>query len=109
MTTTQTMQALCRATRQWGIQMETFCPADMDIGVYFQELRLAAPGLTDQDYRDLQEGEAILTFPSREACYAVYDLIVGDDGPTEGNPYNGKARIYAVTCDDTGQLRSENT
>jgi hypothetical protein len=35
--------------------------------------------------------------------------VVGDDGPTKTNPYNGPVRVFACTYDPDGITMNENT
>ena len=52
---------------------------------------------------------ATLVCDSEEECDRLYYNIVGDDGPTELNPYNGPYKAYALTFDPSGQAMNENT
>jgi hypothetical protein len=56
----------------------------------------------------LKIGEGFSVFDTEEDMNAFYDNIVGDDGPTKSNPYNGQIKIYALTCGPNGLL-NENT
>lgn len=96
------LQELCRIRKQWGMLLGT-----TDQG--FDELKKAAPYLSEDDVIALAFGELYLFFESREACFDAYGRTVGDDGPTGLNPYIGLAKVYALTCDPDGELRSENT
>lgn len=57
----------------------------------------------------LLNGYGILMFESEEEMNHHYNLTIGDDGPTELNPYAGPINVYALTCNARGQLLSENT
>lgn len=67
----------------------------------YDELRKAAPYLFDGDQfkfpQLLMDGSGYVVCDSEEEMERLYDLTVGDDGPTATNPYNGPARIYALT------------
>jgi hypothetical protein len=39
----------------------------------------------------------------------VFDSIVGDDGPTKSNSYDGAVRVYALAIDASGEMLTENT
>jgi len=71
------------------------------------ELEEAAPYLNFEQI--MTDGIYILTFDTEEDMQHYYDLTVGDDGPTKLNPYNGNARVYALTISNTGELSTENT
>lgn len=72
----------------------------------------AAPYL-DLDGNDTMQavfdGYAIIVCDSDKERDKLYELTVGDDGPTMLNKYNGPVRIYALTIDRTGQTLNENT
>jgi len=77
-----------------------------------KEILKAAPYLDcdDNDHMQaLSDGMAILVFDSEEEMEDHYQQTVGDDGPTEKNPYNGPGRVYALTCTASGELQNENT
>ena len=104
------MRKLCKATNQWGLYLSTFEPDGMETDTFLKELPLAAPGLLDENYHELfLEGRIVLMFANQEECNAVYGNVIGDDGPTDTNEYDGDVRVYALTCDNEGSLRNENT
>ena len=55
------------------------------------------------------DGLGYLFFNTEAECCAAFEDIVGDDGPTKKNPYDGPMRVYALTCDPHGELMNENT
>lgn len=59
-------------------------------------------------YQILFDGEGFALFSTKEEMEEFYDKIVGDDGPTRLNKYDGPIRVYALTCGPTGLL-TENT
>lgn len=76
-----------------------------------QEFLQAAPFLASEpENRQIYiQGWAILLYDSQEEMEKNFRQCVGDEGPTSENPYNGSARVYALTCDNEGQLLTENT
>lgn len=128
---TNTLKELCRMAGKWGMfvnfpQWDWFGDLFKDsYREFHNQLFQAAPWLKEIEERDdkltdnfedkenplqaISDGQAFLLFDSEEECEKYYNLTVGDDGPTELNSYNGKVRVYALTCDDKGQLRNENT
>ena len=54
-------------------------------------------------------GGGLLLFDTREEQQAAYWSIVGDDGPTKTNPYDGPMRVYALTISNLGNTENENT
>ena len=70
----------------------------------------AAPYLSLKEHGQLiADGEGILIFEDNAAMEHYYKLTVGDDGPTELNPYNGIYRVYALMCSADGEFCGENT
>ena len=67
------------------------------------ELRQAAPYLFDgwvfKYPQILSDGNGYLVCESKEEMEKLYNLTVGDDGPTTTNPYDGPVRVYALTSD----------
>ena len=74
------------------------------------ELFKASPWLSiDICFKLWAEQELFLFFDTEAERDEAYQRTIGDDGPTALNPYNGPARIYALTCSPQGQLLNENT
>ena len=94
---------LCKAEGKWGMII-TFDP---DFG--WDEIRKAAPFLDEYDLQIYLDGAGFFLFDSQEECEEHYDMVVGDDGPTRLNDYNGQCRVYALTISSDGQPMNENT
>lgn len=74
------------------------------------DLIKAAPMLDiEKDFQAITEGFIYIICDSLAEMQTLYDQVVGDDGPTEANLYDGPARVYALTCDAFGVLLNENT
>jgi len=70
----------------------------------------AAPYLSLKEHGQLiTEGEGILIFEDNAEMEHYYKMTIGDDGPTESNPYDGIYRVYALCCDAEGKFIGENT
>lgn len=115
----RTLEVLCKATNKWGMYI-SFCTLDASDESYFDDIVKAAPYLNFDDHTQIfVEGSAYLLFDSKEEMEEHYWCTVGDDGPTPdfikerlnigGNDYEGPCRVYALTCDPTGQTMNENT
>lgn len=70
----------------------------------------AAPYLLADDDFQYQVGKtAIILCDDEEEMDRLYDMTVGDDGPTELNPYDGPVSVYALTINAKGEFQRENT
>ncbi len=56
----------------------------------------------------IREGEALFLFDTEEELYDAYVDIVGKDGPTKKNSYNGNLLVYAMTISNEGEIWTEN-
>jgi hypothetical protein len=77
---------------------------------YFEEVLKAAPYLKlGDDCQIISDGSAVIICEDEEECRKVFDQTVGDDGPTDLNPYNGPVKVYALTINAKGEFENENT
>ena len=111
------MQLYCCTTKKWavfysGLNSEEPRSSDYgEWGKYLEEQKKAFIFLdpeSDNYHQIRMDGEGFSIFDTEEEMEAFYDMIVGDDGPTKSNPYNGPIRVYALTCGPSG-LMNENT
>jgi hypothetical protein len=109
MSTHEVFQALCRATGKWGLYI-SFDRYWENEDCIVDDLVKAAPYLAfPADGQVIMEGQGIILCDTEEERDRLFDQTVGDEGPTKLNPYNGPARVYALTCNPDGQLGNENT
>ena len=96
-------EAYCRATGKYAMAIYLGHGPD-------GEIEKAAPYLIglENELQLLADECAVLIFDTREDMEHHFDLTVGDDGPTRLNPYNGPARVYALTFTPEGR-ENENT
>jgi len=76
------------------------------------EIECAAPYLDNSDETDcriIHDGVGIIAFESERLMEEAFEVTVGEDGPTKLNPYDGPARVYALTCNAKGEILNENT
>ena len=100
---TESFRQLCKAASKFGMYIS------FDFGD-FKGAAMAAPYLNiDDHFQIISDGCGILLFDTREEMENYYDMTVGDDGPTKLNNYNGLTHVYALTCDNTGNLLTKNT
>lgn len=105
---TEMLQEVCRASKKWGMFVNLNCP--VNIMNCWGEIEKAAPYLDASKHHQLiGDGYGYLLFDTEEEMIKTYELTVGDDGPTKSNPYDGPARVYALTCSPEGQFLNENT
>jgi len=105
---TDAFALLCKSTGKWGLYLET-CPPQWKEWDWFGEVEKATLLPRDEATILGMDGEAIILFDGEADCREAFNKIVGDDGPTEANPYMGPMRVFALTCDSEGNLRNENT
>ena len=106
----QILSALCLAQEKWGLYILPNT-GDLDPKDWMAETAKAAPWLTCGEMNEVMfssDGSYFL-FDSEQEMKDAYNQTVGDDGPTNTNPYDGVARVYCLTCDPMGQCRTENT
>lgn len=93
-----TLKIVAKALGKWCMFISVYANGEEDIA-------LAAPYLAN-----ITDGDSdIFVFDSEQECRDTFNQTVGDDGPTVSNPYDGPCKIYAVTCDNNGNLQQENT
>lgn len=96
---------LCKATKKWGMYFSIYMPDSTVIMDVFD----AAPWLRDDHLQVVADGYGYVLFSSKEEMERVYWSTVGDDGPTQTNPYHGPVTVYALTCSPKGVFMNENT
>lgn len=101
------LELLCKLSNQWGMYIHTFPPEEGP-----DESTLAAPYINTDTQENIElwsAGTGFLLFDTEEEMLGYYNQTVGDDGPTETNDYEGETRVYALTCNNLGELQTENT
>lgn len=108
-------ESICMYTKSWGLYI-SWKFQDISDGNLFdyqiKELLKAAPYLDLNNGKHLQcmlDESCILLFDTEEEAYKHFNLTVGDEGPTETNPYNGPFKVYAALCNPQGDIQDENT
>ena len=102
----------CRKTRQWAVFLSLPMRDAKFVGKYTEEAQRAAPYLSQEQIFEAalcRDGTLIVLCKSERVAYRLFDQTVGDDGPTETNPYNGDFRIYAMVVNRKGEAETENT
>jgi len=116
MTIIKALCELCKASKKYGLylsfQEEPFSS---------KEVKKACPFLNfednndvnyteDQtDYQAYSDGHLFILCDTEEECHHLYNQVVGDDGPTDLNKYDGSCRVYALTINPNGEMENENT
>lgn len=102
----------CRGAGRWGLHLSFPACEDAE-SEPAQAVLSAAPILKELTYSYkfsvLLDGKALLLFDDKQSATAAFGAVVGDDGPTETNPYDGPGRVYALLCDPNGNCITENT
>jgi hypothetical protein len=88
----------------------SFDPFSLEGDDPFTEQSKSAPYLDPlEDIHLMMYNEAIIICNDDEELKELFWQTVGDDGPTETNPYDGPARTYALTINSRGEMLNENT
>ena len=101
----QLLQEYCKLANKWAVYLGLPHNAED-----FDEIPKAATfiDLTDDAQAVCDENMYVICDSEKE-CEKIYLSVVGDDGPTTLNPYDGPCRIYALTVNNKGELENENT
>lgn len=94
----------CFFHKKWGLYLSF----DSDFDQWGEVIK-AAPILDMEMVYLYQSGWALFLFDTEEELNIEYNRVVGDDGPTESNPYSGEQRVYALTISPDGESMNENT
>ena len=114
MTVNEALQELCSAKRCYGMVIYIDCDdwmmanRDKDLA---EEIRKVSGGTLDYEVDDqvIIDHTGVFLFPTREEMEAHYLSMVGEDGPTKLNQYDGELHVTALTCNDQGELENYNT
>lgn len=98
------VEALAKAEGTWILYLSTTGNPDAEVS----DILKAAPFGQDVAFNLLGGGFCVLRFHDEAAGMAAFGLVVGDDGPTKTNPYNGRARVFAYLAGPEGGI-TENT
>ena len=108
-TVTEALEDLCKRTKQWCLYLSWCIIGEEEEGYQhpdpFNEMKKAAPFL---ELDDLACDKAVIFCDTEKEVYKLFEQVIGDDGPTELNSYNGPARIYALVIGPEGMM-TENT
>lgn len=103
----EVFRRLCKAEHKWGVLIE--------FSDDWEEVQKAAPYLNfineskPEIVQILVDGNGVILVDTEEEAERVYQQTVGDDGPTDLNPYQGECRVYALLCNSNGEFLNENT
>ena len=96
----------CKAQTMWGLYLSF--PEVWEDPKITEEFKKACL-FYDKLGTVSMDGKAYLFFESETEMWDHYYSVVGEDGPTKMNPYNGDFKIFALTCDPQGNMLTENT
>jgi hypothetical protein len=115
------LETYCKHHNKFGVyisipEIDFLKMTDAEIEQAYEEIFKACPPLkkmkVDGQYDWLNvmlDRSGILLYETREEQQEAYWSIVGDDGPTESNLYDGPVTVYALTINNLGQAENENT
>jgi hypothetical protein len=100
----QVISELAKLSNKWIVQVS------FDGNGNPNETIKACPILDLQlDAHILFEGSGLILCDNEPEAYYTFNRIVGDDGPTKLNSYNGPVKVYACVYAPTGFAMTENT
>lgn len=103
------LKAYCKSSGLWGLYVSFHLQPEGPMTA--EEIMKACPLL---DFWG-RNGQAFIDdcwyflYKTEEEMNEAYYHVVGDDGPTKYNAYDGPARVYALTIGKDGQPLNENT
>jgi hypothetical protein len=123
MTIVKVLCRFCKAVGKCGLYL--FLDSDMDGNSFSpEEYKKAVPFLNFDDITCDRKGQNILDTDdwqcladehmfvlcdSYEECTRLFESVVGDDGPTKTNRYDGPCRVFAMTINEKGEMERTNT
>lgn len=104
-TVLETIEAYMHYKPCWGVYL-----SNSNDDVTSGEMHKAVPLLNQEQINHLWiEGNLFLEFENRDSAQEFFNSVIGDDGPTKTNPYNGPARVFAIWGGLEDGWLSENT
>jgi len=107
-TNTEALEALCKEEKKWCLYLSWYLEEDSFGNVTKNpiiEIQKAVPFL---DEEDISCDKNVILCDSEEEVYELFNQVVGDNGPTEFNLYDGPAKVYALVFGPDG-METENT
>lgn len=93
---------LCAHSGKWGLYIS--------FDSNHPEVCEAAPYLRDSRFFVTRfDGQGYVLSENENALRELYNQTAGDSRRSSGNSYRGSARVYAMLCDPTGKIVTENT
>lgn len=103
LTVIEMAQIVCKARKKPGIFLSFN-------GEPISENIKCAPYLDDdKSMQAIADGYGLVLCDSIKERDRLYDMTVGDEGPTRLNKYKGTGNVYALTISAKGELLNENT
>ena len=102
------LKTLCIAKNKYGMFIDI--RGNSSDEHYFNDLYLAAPWLNEKDVLPTERSFGILCFYGRGFVFFESEEQMNKCfGETECDFPKGNVSVYALTCDSTGKILSENT
>lgn len=102
-TGTAVAERIARAEGVWTLHLST--SDDIDLGAPNSPV----PFLRSDERLQLRlDGWLLLILATEESARCLFDQVVGDDGPSQANSYDGSHRVYAYLAGPNGGI-TENT
>lgn len=119
MKTDEALCLLCKEMNKYGLYLsfdnevtEEFTPEDYKKAVPFLDF---CDTIKDQevidspDWQCLADGYMFILCDTEKECQLLFESVVGDEGPTKTNQYDGPCRVFAMTINNNGEIENTNT
>ena len=114
MTIHEALGRLCKATNKFGLYLsfdeEEFTPEEAQKACPFLDFTdNIQDNIDTSDYQAYADGYMFVLCDTEEECQLLFESVVGDEGPTKTNPYNGDCRVFCLIINDKGETENTNT
>ncbi len=110
LTVQEAAQELARLLRKPVLFIAPHMPECSECDDPVTEMVKSAPYLAPDEFMQILADEhGIIVCDDEAELERLFSQTVGDDGPTDSNPYHGPGNTFALTIAATGETMNENT
>ena len=101
---------LCQLRGSWGLMLDGLIPMEIDDleewKQGYDKLKTMVPFLQEGDFF---WHDSLIILGTEEEINDLFSQVHGDDGPCDEDRSCGRFHVYALTCNEKGELMNENT